>query len=287
MLDAIINNTGRIDIHTNKLGLARSILAFSTLITITFNNPYELINPMNIHNIYIEDSKLYSQLNYFLIFKDTPIVAVLFAILGLFILISGYLQFITSVFYWWLTFSISSFSLIEGGDQIASILAFLLIPICFTDTRKNHWQKHDVSLTNKKEIYNCVANLTRYVIILQMSVLYFIASTAKFNNTYWIDGTAIYYWLNNNIFGVNDGLLGFVNYLLYKNYLIFTITWSVLIIELLLSISFLLNKSLRKVILYVGISFHLGIAILHGLISFSLAMIGGLILYISSLDRGF
>lgn len=284
MLNVIINNIENNDIHTNKLGLARSILAIGTFITIIFNNPYELMNPMGIYDNFTANL-YYAPFNYFLIFKDSPSVAFYLAIVGLLAVISGYFQSLTSIFYWWLAFSVSSFGLIEGGDQITSILAFLLIPICMTDIRKNHWQKSIINTSTNKKIYNSIANLSRYVIVLQICVLYFVASTAKFNTPQWVNGTAIYYWLNHNMFGVNDFLLKPVNYLLHIDWFIFASSWFILLIELLLSVSFLFNPPLKKIMLFTGIGLHFGIAVFHGLISFAFAMTGALILYISSLHK--
>jgi len=62
------------------------------------------------------------------------------AILVLLFVIIGYFQKIACLLHWWVSFSfLYSATIIDGGDQIASILTFLLIPICFLDNRKNHW----------------------------------------------------------------------------------------------------------------------------------------------------
>jgi len=47
---------------------------------------------------------------------------------------------ITGALHWYVAYSfINSATVIDGGDHIASILAFLLLPVTLTDTRKWHW----------------------------------------------------------------------------------------------------------------------------------------------------
>jgi hypothetical protein len=57
-------------------------------------------------------------------------------------------------------------------------------------------------------------------------------------------------------------------------------TWLVIVVELFLAVAVLTPRRMQQVALIVGLSFHLLIALLLGLWSFSFAMSGALVLYL-------
>jgi hypothetical protein len=64
-------------------------------------------------------------------------------------------------------------------------------------------------------------------------------------------------------------------------------TWGAMMLEVFLFTGLVAERRHRRVLLVLGIAFHLGIAFVHGLPSFALAMWGGLILYLRPLDEPF
>ena len=268
---------------TNFLGLGRSMLALCTLVNILFskNNYVFLGLPSKFDYSNIE------YYNIFYIFKDNLIFAKIISIIILISVLSGYFPRITAALHWWVTYSFftSSFT-VEGGDQVASILTFLLIPILLLDKRKNHWQEdfHYHSFYSKT-----IAFFVYSLIILQISIIYFNASIGKLNVEEWANGTAVYYWLNDTVFGLNYTLLKMINPLLKSPIFVTILTWGAIGIELALAFAIFGLKQKKLSIIFVSIGFllHLSFAICFGLISFFFAMFGALILYLLAVNNNF
>ena len=65
------------------------------------------------------------------------------------------------------------------------------------------------------------------------------------------------------------------------------ITWAVIALEFALFAGLLAKLRYRLTLLWMGLLFHATIALFHGLISFSIAMSGALVLYLWPLERPF
>jgi len=268
--------------YTNVIGLARSVLALGTLLTLVINPTHYFINK-SIEGIYynpllnLEEFPV-NKFNFFLVFGVENIYLMKWlAIVILVIVVSGYFIKVSSILHWWvaISFMLSS-SLLDGGDQIATILSFLLIPICLTDNRKNHWHK------GKKVIFpkNLIAILFVWLIRLQVAIIYLNASTGKFNTTEWANGTALYYWLNHSVFGISDFYRPILNTILSNEYFQPILTYGVLILELCLFLSLTASIKYRKRILPLAISFHLFIILFHGIFSFFFSITAALIIFL-------
>ena len=122
--------------------------------------------------------------------------------------------------------------IIEGGDQIASILTLLLIPICLTDNRINHW--YLPKKTKSNSYLKLISYSSFFVISLQIAVIYFHAFTAKLFVPEWLNGTATYYWFTHQIFGVPEYLRVTIAHLLSIPFVGICITWGGIFIELIL-----------------------------------------------------
>lgn len=264
---------------TNTYGLGRSLLAFGTLLTLIFNSKYSLI-----YKPFFEKAKFYNDdyhINLFLYFDyDKLYIPWIISIIILIIVIYGIFPRVTGILHWWVSYSfINAITIVEGGDQITANLTFFLIPITLLDNRKNHWNTQN----NYKN--NSYANLFAYfwflIITIQMSILYLQAGIEKpYKVEEWLNGTAIYYWLNNNIFGLNNILRKIFLPVLNYRIILFIINWGVIILELILAGAIFMNDK-RKIILFkFAIILHFMIALCFGLISFFFAMLGGLVLYL-------
>lgn len=263
---------------TNVYGLARTILAIGTLITILFNDinilfDKEIFIKLSTLNTFLTKANLFSLLGYENLFFSKII-----AVLILMAVIIGYFPRYTGILHWWVAFSYNSLSiLIDGGDQLTSVLTFLLIPITILDSRKNHWLS-----SNKKHSLNTnlIANIFILIISLQMSIVYLQAAIEKlYKLSEWISGTALYYYMNDPLFGTPDWLLKMI-FPLLNSKLVFFLSWSVIILELSLFCAFFMSKKKKLVLFYFGILFHFMIIINFGLFSFFFAMLGGLIIYL-------
>lgn len=267
--------------YTDVLGLSRSVIALGTLLTLLTNTSSilmqktdagEYLNPL------INPIADINKFNFFLLFGvDQFDIMRYLAILLLLLVISGYFIKITSIFHWWISISFFlSSSVIDGGDQIASILSFLLIPICLTDGRKNHWDNIDPYSKPRNIIGIVAVNLIR----LQIAVIYFHAAVGKFDIPEWRNGTALYYWLNHSFFGMPEYLADSMNYMISNKWVVSILTYSVLIGEIILFLCLTASKKLRKIIFPFAILFHFLIIIYHGIFSFFFSIAGGLIIYL-------
>jgi len=261
------------------LSFARTSFALCTLLTLLFNSDAALVFGLKEHLVF-GDIEYYS---IFQIFNNLWISRVV-ACSILLLVISGYLPKISAVLHWWVAFSFMlSCSLIEGGDQIAAIFTLLLIPILFLDKRKNTWHK---PIKNDNFYANTIAFCAFLAIKLQAFTIYFFASTGKFQVTEWTNGTAVYYWFSDSVFGLNENLFHLVTPLLKSPYLVTLLTWSVLLGEFLLALSiFYSHGRFKKIMFFVGILLHFSFAISFGLWSFFFAMNGVLLLGLTNITN--
>jgi len=263
---------------TPVYGLARAALAMGTLITILFND----INMLFDKDIFVKLSEIDShliKLNLFNVFGyDNLVFSKFLAVSILLIVIIGYFPRYTGILHWWVAFSYNSFSiLIDGGDQLTSVLTFLLIPITILDNRKNHW-----NLSTSKKTVNTlfIANSFFFIISIQMATVYLQAAVEKlYKLNEWVSGTALYYYMNDPLFGSPSWLLNVISPLLNSK-LIFFLSWSVILLELLLFSALFMNKKNKVVLFYFAVLFHTMIIINFGLFSFFFAMLGVLIIYL-------
>lgn len=270
------------NIFTNSLGLARSVLALSLLLTITFSSK-EILFPREYLN-FLNQDEIFNKINLFLLFDYTHFwIAQTLAILILSLVIIGIYPRLTGILHWWVAFSFFNSSLIvEGGDQVLAIITLILVPITLCDSRKNHWNKKIA----QSQISIAIGNIFLILIQLQASLLYLQASIEKmYKVEEWKNGTAIYYWFNDPVFGAPDYILNLLNTILSNNFIITSLTWGVLILELCLAFALLFNSKYKMIFFNIGIAFHFAIIYIHGLPTFFLAMLGLLILYLLPLQN--
>jgi antimicrobial peptide system SdpB family protein len=125
-----------------------------------------------------------------------------------------------------------------------------------------------------------VAAFTYIVIRLQVSILYLNAGIAKLKVDEWVNGTALYYWFQNPVVGLDTFLKPIVLNLFESPLIVSLCTWMVIGFEIFLSSALVMPKRYWKALLVMGLSFHFIIAIFHGLISFGFAMSAALVLYL-------
>jgi antimicrobial peptide system SdpB family protein len=183
----------------------------------------------------------------------------------------------TSLLHWWISISFLYFSsIIDGGDQIAAILSFLLIPICLTDPRKNHWN----SIIPYPSSKNIIAIFFIWIIRIQVAIIYYHAALGKFFVTEWVNGTATYYWFNHSVFGMPTKISIPMNSLLSNPIIVSLFTYGTIVLEMLLFLGLTASLKYRKRILYFAILFHFLIIIYHGIFSFFFSICAILVIYL-------
>lgn len=270
--------------HTNTLGLTRSLLALSTLLIILLNPTYILFHTgLGVSEIPNCNGSFLSTINFFCVFSNNLILAKTLAVLILLFVISGYFPKITGILHWWLAFSVNTgLVIIDGGGQVASILTFMLIPLTLTDNRQNHWNS---SVNSKNEYNKIISYLTVHVIKFQVAFIYFDSAMSKISAPCWTEGTALYYFINDPITGVSGIRQQLINSILNIPFLLVLLTYTVIILEILLGLSlFFRNKKIKISLFKLGVLFHILIFFCFGIFTFVIAMFSALIILFIPLE---
>ena len=275
---------------TNVYGLARSMLALETLSTLALHDADRLFRPLGYEIAQVTDNPLVSHLSLFSLLAGERLQLARWIAIGILLLvISGWRPRITGLLHWWVSFSFATSAvLLEGGDQITANLTLLLLPVTLTDPRTSHWAPPTAPLTRSwQKVLALVALSALVVVRLQVAGIYLHASIGKMRVAEWQNGTALYYWFLHPVFGVSDWLRPFVLPLLTNGVTVTAMTWGVIALELFLFAGLVMEKRYRPLLLKLGLLFHFGIVLVHGLGAFFLAMAGALILYLRPWDEPF
>lgn len=276
------------DPFTNVYGVARSLIALSTLLTLVFTRTDVLFRPAS----GVEDVPVCMGVRaagtFCLGAPHLDLVRWL-SVLVLAVVISGWRPRYTGVLHAWVAFGFQANAItIEGGDQVGSIIALLLVPVTLLDDRKWHWLPRTPHANDERErTFRLVARVCFFLVRLQVAGIYFHAAVAKFAVPEWTDGTVLYYWLSHGSFGAPEWMMPALRPLLLNGFIVATTTWGVLVVEYALSAGLLVHRKYWRVLLVLGIGLHAGIALLHGLVSFAITMFGALVLYLRPLDQPF
>lgn len=261
---------------TNVYGLARSIIATATLLTLLASSTDDLFQPLRIEDIGSFDRRAIAGASLFFLARNHLLLAKLLAIAVLLLVVSGWRPRLTALPHWWVSYSFAaSASVIDGGDQVAATLSLLLVPVALTDRRVWHWQD-----AGDGGVFASIAAQTGLVLArVQVAVIYLFAAVLKFSTEEWANGTALYYWWTHPKFGT-WGPLRWLTDLIGGTRLVVPITWSVLALELSLAFALVAPPRLRTRLLPLAVLFHMGIAVVHGLPTFALTMTAALVLYL-------
>ncbi|QTY27094.1 sporulation-delaying protein SdpB family protein [Flavobacterium sp. CS20] len=280
-MNKFISKITRCNYITNVYGISRSLLAMGLLLTLIFNSTDILFQ---FDEVFIKNVKLNPlfNYNYFYIFRENLLLSKLIAILILLTVIIGIWSRYTVVLHWWLSISFFSSALvIDGGDQISAILTLLLIPFGLVDNRKWHWSKPKNEISDYYKIFIFFVFIT---IRVQASVVYFFSAALKMKEPHWQDGTVLYYWFTHPVFGANDFFYA-ISRPLIESPLIAIATWSVIILEVILSMALVMKKNYRKHLFVIGVLFHFSIILIHGLFSFFFSITALLIIYLLPIEK--
>ncbi len=271
---------------TNVYGVARSLLAAGTLITLVLNSTDTLFTegsgmepPPQCEGI--------SAASAYCLWGPEP--GRWFSIAVLLVVITGFFPRWTVVPHWYVAFSLNvSASIVDGGDQIAAVLTLLLIPVGLCDGRRTHWREptpFDRAPGNWMFTGWLVGWIGIFAIRCQAAVVYFHAGVAKLGVAEWADGTAMYYWLSDPVMGAPAWQRFFIDPVIHSDVTVPLFTWAVPLGEVALAIALVLPSRRWRPFLWGSIIFHIGIAVTMGLISFSLTMIALDIIFLHRADQ--
>ena len=127
--------------------------------------------------------------------------------------------------------------------------------------------------------YNAYASII--FIKLQIAILYLNAGISKFYAPEWNNGTAVYYWFNDVVFGAPEWLAkSLAGYLFTNDISVSFINYGVIILEIFLFIGLFLKQRYKYLLFIIGFLFHFSIFIVHGLATFWISMTASLIIYL-------
>lgn len=269
--------TKNFDFQQRAYILSRSLLLISTLLVLIFNNTDVMMSynkeQLNCTNLPIPTTFcIADQIN--ISYELMRLIMIII----LFIALLGFIPPLTGILHWYICYSIQqNFLPVDGGDQIAMAITFLLIPITLLDFRINYF------LSKKRNLNKYTQNITwSFMILIKIQVLliYINAAIERLKNIEWADGTALYYFFGDSVFGIPKWEYQMTNFIWESN-LVIPITWSVTALEFFLAFNIIPNIKTNKIALITGIIFHLLIGLTIGIWTFVIVMIACLILYLS------
>jgi antimicrobial peptide system SdpB family protein len=158
--------------------LGRTILSLSTLLTLLFNETTTLFKIAGGFNESVQCGGVTS-LSIFCIFKYDLTTARFLGIFILALVFVGYRPRLTGLLHFYVTASFNASAItLDGGDQVAVVLSFLLLPISFIDNRISHW--HIIEPTKSTNFSKIVGATFMFLIKIQVSVIYFNTAIGKF-----------------------------------------------------------------------------------------------------------
>jgi hypothetical protein len=148
----------------------------------------------------------------------------------------------------------------NGGFSLLTIVFFMLLFIDeeAKNTQNFYW----------KTIKITVANFTFLALKLQVVFLYLVASYYKLQGESWINGTAFYYVLYNDMYTHPF----FTNHFIDNTFVIKAVSWFTLLFQLFFPILVWIKKT-KNVMLIAGIFLHVMIAWVMGIVDFGIIMI--------------
>lgn len=265
---------------TNAYGLARSILAMGTALTLLVNDTTIMFHPL----LGLGDPpkcELVAEASLFCQLPHALEVARWIAFAILLVVASGWRPRITGVLHWWVAWSLAvSASVVDGGDQIAAVLALLLVPMTLLDDRRWHWDEPSVTSPDTRVHARLIALSVALAIRVQIAGIYFHAAVGKFAVPQWANGTAVYYVATDPQIGQG----AWVAPLFSQSWVVVGATWGTLLFEAMLFSALLMDKRWRHPLLVAGLLFHGTIIVMHGLFSFFFTMSAALLLFLHPVD---
>ncbi len=263
------------------VGIGRSLLALGSLSTLASNSSSVLLKAVTLPSPQDEAAKdaLCGGVRALSLFCALDVRGAeagrWIAIVILLVVLSGWRPRLTVLPHWWISFSLAQpLIIVDGGDQLTAVLTLLLVPIGLLDSRPFHWSVPPRLNPTVKSIA-CIALVVCQV---QIAAVYFHSSLAKLGVTEWAEGSAIWYWFQDPIFGPPGWLRSVTLGAVAWWPIAAGMTWWPLIVEFALGLSLLFSSARRRFLFLLGVGLHTAILIFIQLPSFTVTMYAALVL---------
>ncbi|MER8184442.1 sporulation-delaying protein SdpB family protein [Kitasatospora sp. NPDC094015] len=194
------------------------------------------------------------------------------AVLGLLLVISGWLPRWTAVLHWYLTFGLTgTMAVADAGDMAARIGTLLLLPLLLGDPRRWIWTGR---LRPPVPAWRGAGRAALLLLRVQVLIVYAQAAGSKLLDPLWRDGTALYYWLHSHYWGLAPALRPLLDPVLANGWSVRALTWTVIVLELGIAGCMLAPGRPRRAAVPAAVLLHGGIALCMGLPGFALTMVG-------------
>ena len=260
------------------IGVARTLLASSMLLTLILT-PFEVLFAGLATGLARGQCEGIRGASVFcLTGPDNVWIAYAVSLIVLAAVASGVWPAITAIPFAYVAFSVvSAGTLIDGGDQVVQVLSLILAAYSLCDRRRTVWSSPRNA--RYRPITTTVATVVSQVIRIQVSLIYLVACVSKLATEAWPNGSAIYYWFRHPNFGSPEWLQPIAFPITTVPAFSAAASWGTLALEFTLGISLLLPRRFKlDVLLPLGVLFHIGILLAMGISSFSIAMIGALVI---------
>lgn len=166
---------------------------------------------------------------------------------------------------------------IEGGDFLVATSTLVLVLVCATDRRLHGWSSRESAKPSSTHIPSQVFLLG---LRLQLAYVYFEAATVKQVHPIWADGSALWFWAQQPNFGARPEVREFLSAVLAHGPVLQTMTWGVIVTEYVLAFAVLAarRRMPRLLTLALAVAMHLVFALVLGLVTFFVSMLGILML---------
>ncbi|MCJ1714488.1 sporulation-delaying protein SdpB family protein [Curtobacterium sp. VKM Ac-2922] len=188
------------------------------------------------------------------------------------LVVSGIYPRWTSILHAWVAISMAvSLSLPDGGEAVAVFSCVLLIGVLVPNSKPFAWRRTE---SESRPVLRAIGYAASLALCLQVAGIYFESGLAKLAVADWANGSAVYYIVRDPMFG-SVGLVGSVVAEITAHPLGTALfTWGTIVAECCIAVAFLLPHRFKRYGLVGVILLHTSIAIIMGLWSFALVMIG-------------
>lgn len=256
------------------LGVGRSIIAIGQLSVLLFTPQSYLFVPLvGMPDRPVCDTIGSSFLAYCMFGRlDKNIVALLIGAI-LVAVIVGVVPRVTGVLHYWASVSMgTAFALPDGGEQAAQVATFFLMIALANDNRIWHWKQGGPP--ESSGMLQGIAWAGSWALRLQMAYIYLNAAVSKIAVSDWSDGTAVYYVVRGESFGVGNFLQPLIFALTAIPVVALLASWGTIACESAIAVLLLSRGRSRLVGLTLSILLHTLFIAAIGLWSFALVMVG-------------
>ncbi|WP_029067885.1 HTTM domain-containing protein [Jonesia quinghaiensis] len=202
-------------------------------------------------------------------------VVQVFFIVALLFVMSGFVPRFGALVHLYIALAtVSGLTLIDGGESAAVVALTWIAVICLFDHRINGWSRTPPTYVRQAYWWHGLPRAATVALQLQCSVLYLHSAISKLGTGAWVDGTALYYIVRMDMFGVSGPLGDIALVLTAQPVIELVLTYGVLAAEVFIAVIIWWPGRVRYTAVLVSVALHLAIIALLGIGSFGLIMIG-------------